>query len=123
MSCKKNFPSKAGMANSVVKGTKQIIQVSQPPRSKHQQLGMDPTGVGITLSSPGLVRKQMGSHRQQTPRKVHCTLERSDNCLKNHFYSKLRKGLRKINKKIHKYLKRDYKDIKTSTLYKIIETM
>ena len=30
--------------------------------------------------------------------------QRSDNCVKNHFYSKLRKGLRKVNKKIHKYL-------------------
>jgi predicted transcriptional regulator len=43
--------------------------------------------------------------------------------VKNHFYSKLRKSLRKLNKKIHKHLKREYKDIKTSTLYKIIETM
>lgn len=49
--------------------------------------------------------------------------QRSDNCIKNHFYSKLRKGLRKVNKKIHKYMKKEYKDIKTATLYRVIETM
>lgn len=43
--------------------------------------------------------------------------------MKNHFYSKLRKGLRKVNKKIHKFMKREYKDIKTAVLYKILETM
>lgn len=57
------------------------------------------------------------------PGRYPSTHPRTDNCVKNHFYSKLRKSLRKINKKIHKHLKREYKDIKTSTLYRIIETM
>lgn len=62
----------------------------------------------------------MGADSKQAGRKVLLLRDRSDNCVKNHFYSKLRKGLRKINKKINKYLKRDYKEIKTATLYRII---
>lgn len=45
---------------------------------------------------------------------------RSDNCVKNHFYSKLRKSLRSINKKIHKMMRKEYREIKTAILYKII---
>lgn len=62
----------------------------------------------------------MGSHFQQIARKVLHHRFRTDNCIKNHFYSKLRKGLRMINKKIERYMKKEYKDITTSTLYKII---
>jgi hypothetical protein len=62
----------------------------------------------------------MGINFKQTPWKVITVLFRTDNCVKNHFYSKLRKSLRKLNKKTQKYLKKEYKDIKTATLYKII---
>lgn len=46
---------------------------------------------------------------------------RTDNCVKNHFYSKLRKGLRTLNKKIHKNLKKEFREVKTTTLYRLIE--
>ncbi len=52
----------------------------------------------------------MGPHLKQTARKVgDSVMLRTDNCVKNHFYSKLRKGLRSINKKIHKFMKKEYR--------------
>ena len=46
---------------------------------------------------------------------------RTDNCVKNHFYSKLRKSLRKLNKIIHDHFRKEFKEIKTTALYKIVE--
>ena len=46
---------------------------------------------------------------------------RTDNCVKNHFYSKMRKAIRKLNKIIYQYFKKEMKEIKLSVLYKIVE--
>ena len=46
---------------------------------------------------------------------------RTDNCVKNHFYSKLRKALRKLNKAIYSHFKREFREIKMTALYKVIE--
>lgn len=35
--------------------------------------------------------------------------KRSDNCVKNHFYSKLRRALRKVNKICQELFQKDYK--------------
>lgn len=47
---------------------------------------------------------------------------RPDNAVKNHYHSKLRKALRKVNKLIHDYLRNDFKSIKNSILPKILQT-
>ncbi len=47
---------------------------------------------------------------------------RSDNCVKNHFYSKLRKSLRKLNKLNHDYFEDEFKVIRECVLSKIIKT-
>lgn len=62
----------------------------------------------------------MGIDIEQAAGKVGLIGGRSDNCVKNHFYSKLRKSLRSINKKIHKMMRKEYREIKTAILYKII---
>ena len=49
------------------------------------------------------------------------SISRTDNCVKNHFYSKLRKVLRKLNSIINAYLKKEYTQINIGTLYKIVE--
>lgn len=41
--------------------------------------------------------------------------------MKNHFYSKLRKAIRKLNKVIHDNFRKEFKEIKITILYKIIE--
>jgi len=48
-------------------------------------------------------------------------LNRTDNYLKNHFYSKLRKALRHLNKIIKTYFRKLFKEIQIGTVYKIIE--
>jgi len=45
---------------------------------------------------------------------------RTDNTVKNHFYSRLRKSLRKINKVIQEKYKKEVREIQTKVLYKII---
>ncbi len=45
---------------------------------------------------------------------------RSDNEVKNHLYSKLRKALRKLNKVIKENFKKEFKEIKQNLIYKII---
>ena len=63
----------------------------------------------------------MGYHRSKVARKVGKKLFRTDNCVKNHFYSKMRKALRKLNKVIHQYFKKEFREIKMNVLYKIVE--
>jgi hypothetical protein len=48
-------------------------------------------------------------------------LFRSDNCIKNHFYSRLRKGLKKMNQVAEESLEKRFKEIKFNVVFKIIE--
>lgn len=48
-------------------------------------------------------------------------LTRTDNSVKNHFFAKLRKSMRKINKIINDRYKKQLKEVKLNVLYKIIE--
>lgn len=60
--------------------------------------------------------KPASEHRQVPPFSF-----RSDNAVKNHFYSRLRKSLRRLNRIICEKYKRESKEIKPQVLYKIIE--
>lgn len=77
-------------------------------------------GVGFAVCDARRGGEQMGVDFEQAAGKVGLIGDRSDNCVKNHFYSKLRKSLRSINKKIHKMMRKEYREIKTAILYKII---
>ena len=46
---------------------------------------------------------------------------KSDNNVKNHFYSKLRKVLRRLNTIIHSFLRREFREININVIYKIVE--
>ena len=48
-------------------------------------------------------------------------IDRTDNDVKNRFYSKIRKGLRKVNYIVKDHFRKDFKEIKQTVLYKIIE--
>lgn len=48
---------------------------------------------------------------------------RTDNCVKNHFYSKLRKALRHLNKVIKQNFRKEFKEMKIGVIYKIIEAL
>lgn len=53
--------------------------------------------------------------------KVRDHLLRTDNSVKNHFFSRLRKSLRKVNKVIQDKYKKEIREIQIKVLYKIIE--
>lgn len=65
----------------------------------------------------------MGNHRLEVRVKVHANTFRTDNCVKNHFYSKLRKALKKINKVISHVYRKEIKEIKPNVLYRIVEVV
>ena len=68
---------------------------------------MDSLGIEVTASFAQLKRQQVGGNRPKFTRKViNETNKRTDNCVKNHFYSKLRKSLRTVNKIAKLYLKK-----------------
>jgi hypothetical protein len=46
---------------------------------------------------------------------------RTDNHIKNHFHSKLRKGIRKLNKEIKQHYKKSIKPFKLNIIYKVVE--
>jgi hypothetical protein len=61
------------------------------------------------------------ANRPRNPRQVSLSSFRSDNCIKNHFYSKLRKVLRKLNAVIHSHFRREFREISISVVYKLVE--
>jgi len=63
----------------------------------------------------------VGCYWLQTRREVFYSLFRSDNCVKNHFYSLLRKALRKMNKVVMQEFRKELKEIKPNVLYRIVE--
>lgn len=46
---------------------------------------------------------------------------RTDNCIKNKFYSKLKKTLRRLNNAIKRFMGKGYGEIQQKTLYRIME--
>lgn len=79
-------------------------------------------GGGAKLVQPALGdREQVGHHCSEAARKVVLLLFRTDNSVKNHFYSRMRKAIRKLNKTMYQNFKKDYKEIKMPVLYKIVE--
>jgi len=62
----------------------------------------------------------MVNYISPTARQVSMRPYRSDNCVKNHFYSKLRKAIRKLNKIITEHFAKDLRSIKNCMLSKII---
>lgn len=63
----------------------------------------------------------MGSNRAKFVGEVTTILFRNDNCVKNHFYSKLRKSLRTINKIAKLHLKKSAREVSNTVLYKLTE--
>jgi hypothetical protein len=68
------------------------------------------------------IREQVVFHLRKTAGKVPPPPHRSDNCVKNRFYSKLRKSTRRINKFITDQLNSQYEEITPRLLSNLIET-
>jgi len=63
----------------------------------------------------------VGDHRGSARGQVGVSLRRTDNGVKNHFFAKLRKSMRRINKIIQERFKKRVKELKLNVLYKIVE--
>lgn len=63
----------------------------------------------------------MGYHRTQNGWNVFFPTFRSDNSIKNHFYSLLRRSLRKLNGVLQREHIKEIKDFKPPILYRIVE--
>lgn len=61
----------------------------------------------------------MVRHRPATPRQANIPSYRSDNCVKNHFYSRLRRAVRQLNRFA---AEQSEEQISIELLYRIIET-
>ena len=46
---------------------------------------------------------------------------KTDNCVKNHFFSKLRKSVRKLNRVIHEHFRSQFREIRLLLVNKLIE--
>lgn len=84
---------------------------------------MDSLRIGIIHETSQSDRQQVGNDSSTSSQEVKTFIKqfRTDNCVKNHFYSKLRKLLRRLNKIIQFYLKKQFRPIDISVMYKIVE--
>ena len=58
---------------------------------------MDLIIIKFTFKISKLIWKQMGTNRKKIARQVHIFIVRTDNFVKNKFYSKIRRSIRNIN--------------------------
>jgi hypothetical protein len=81
---------------------------------------VDGRGGAGARPAPRTTRQPLGRTLPLPPRQVPNRPRRSENDIKNQFYSILRRGLRQINAVIRRQLKR-YKELEVDTLYRITE--
>jgi len=82
---------------------------------------MDPTAIATLDSAPQLAWKQVGHYCLKNWRTVTLPLFSTDNAVKNYFFAKLRKSMRKINKLMQEIFQKKGKELKLNVLYKIVE--
>lgn len=113
---------KVGQASSAEKGKDWLLQVPQPSRFQHHQFRVEGGVVAFAVLAAQVGGQQMVGDFAEIAGQVLMRLFRSDNCVKNHFYSKLRKAIRRLNKLIHDVFPTQHKFIRESVLSRIIKT-
>lgn len=94
------------------------VKIPQSPGQQHQSPEVD-TSVGEPAAgTPQLPRQLLGRDHPHPQGQVRPLPLRSENSVKNQFYSILRRGLRKVNKVIRERLKR-FREIDLHILSKI----
>ena len=73
-------------------------QMVQPPRPHHLEKRMDQERRRTASGTPQRTWQQVDRHRRQDDRKVLYPQFRSDNSIKNYFYSTVRRNLRRMGK-------------------------
>lgn len=111
----------ANQARSAEKGNHLLIQVPESPQQKSKARPMDCRWRPHPFTPPQWKRQQVGIDRQSL-RKVPFRPNRSDNAVKNHYHSKLRKALRKINCLLASCFKNEFKPLKNNIISKVLQT-
>jgi hypothetical protein len=108
------------LASSADRGIFSDMEVAQPLGSRHREARME-QDIGATfILAAQATREQMDGDRGITPREVASNKFRTDNAIKNYFYSTIRRSLRRIGKFVgSKNSTEQMKKIKPSTLSKI----
>lgn len=101
--------SKAGTENNAKKGNCLTIQIHLSYRHFTIQVQLDARRRTKAHRTAQWTRKQMGHHWTTNRRQVTLILSRTDNSVKNHFYSLLRKALRKVNIALQQSFRTDIK--------------
>jgi hypothetical protein len=70
----------------------------QPPEPLSQQEALEQRGGRTTFRPPQTARQPLERHLASLHRQVLNLISRTDNDIKNHFYSTLRRSLRRLNK-------------------------
>lgn len=98
------------------------MQVPQPPGREHRGRGVEGGGGGAAVRDARGGGEQVVGDRAETPRQASPHLLRSDNCVKNHFYSRLRKALRRLARLAEEAFPQEFRPLKMSHLSRIVET-
>ena len=108
------------LASSADRGIFSHMEVAQSLGSRHREARME-QDIGVTsIRAAQATRQQMDGDCGITPREVASTKFRTDNAIKNYFYSTIRRSLRRIGKFVgSKNSTQQMKKIKPSTLSKI----
>lgn len=99
-SWRQSSASRGGLANSVANGTPPPMQISQPSGFLHNQWELESRVGKHSFAFTRVDRQQVVGHRTASPRQVYHFPTRTDNCVKNHLYSRLRKNLRRVKRVI-----------------------
>lgn len=98
-----------------------LWQVPELHRWVAEEGGVDGRGGAETDATAQPDREQVGHHRKHHRRTVPPFLPSTDNAVKNHFYCRLRKGLKKINTALLASQGKLGKEFKPNILYRIVE--
>lgn len=91
------MPFQVLLESNVERGNSCSMKVPDPPLGPEPQTGVELPFRAPTGGNPQRDREQVGSDRAANGRNVAFLSLSSDNSIKNHFYSLLRRSLRKLN--------------------------
>lgn len=96
-------------------------KIPQPPQRRHTQRKMVPRRIRSPCIAACRAGQSLGQHLQAHPRKVLPNQCRTENCVKNMLYSRMRKSVRQLNRFVHNRFRKELKPIKISFINRLIE--
>lgn len=116
-----NLKSGVNLVSAAARGPFALTQVSEPREFTCEAGRVVSRGGGTAVRAAQPAGQPLGRNRPRA-RQVLCPSPRSDNAVKNHYHSKLRRALRKLNRLLHDWLRPEFKPLKNNIVAKIIQT-